>query len=266
MSGLRLGADDYVVKPFSPAELVARVDAVLRRIDAGAERRAAAALRTGLVIDARGRRVLARRRGGAAHPTRVRAPAAPGAQPRPGLLTQPADGSPSGSYSFYTDTSTVTVHIRRLRGKIEADPGSAPPHRDGVGRGLPLRSREPTPPATGAARRSTRTEPVALRSLAVGGRGGHARLADGVHARPARRARSVRRGRAGLAARASRAWAGPLRRQLLAAARASAQLVAAARVRAAHVRLAARRAAGRRGRVYAGSVGARAAQLLPAAC
>ena len=31
IDGLRLGADDYVVKPFSPAELVARVDAVLRR-------------------------------------------------------------------------------------------------------------------------------------------------------------------------------------------------------------------------------------------
>ena len=50
--GLRHGADDYVVKPFSPAELVARVDAVLRRVSppgrgGAADRARAAADRAG---------------------------------------------------------------------------------------------------------------------------------------------------------------------------------------------------------------------------
>ncbi|WP_369943371.1 response regulator [Xanthomonas medicagonis] len=46
LMGLRLGADDYVVKPFNPAEVVARVQAVLRRLQGGAAR-AARALQVG---------------------------------------------------------------------------------------------------------------------------------------------------------------------------------------------------------------------------
>src|SRR4051794_8863735 len=59
IDGLRLGADDYVVKPFSPAELVARVDAVLRRNEPGGDD-PEPPLRVGeLEIDPAGRRVLA---------------------------------------------------------------------------------------------------------------------------------------------------------------------------------------------------------------
>ncbi|WJM83720.1 response regulator [Dickeya chrysanthemi] len=48
LMGLRIGADDYVVKPFNPAEVVARVQAVLRRAGLRAERRPPRFLRTGI--------------------------------------------------------------------------------------------------------------------------------------------------------------------------------------------------------------------------
>lgn len=118
--GLRLGADDYVVKPFSPAELVARVDAVLRRIDPLSEPEPPLRFDP-LEIDTAAREVLL---GGeplqltqrefelllffARHPGQV--------------FTRAQLMEHVWRYTFYVDTSTVTVHIRRLRGKLEHDP------------------------------------------------------------------------------------------------------------------------------------------------
>jgi two-component system, OmpR family, response regulator ResD len=118
--GLRLGADDYVVKPFSPAELVARVDAVLRRVDTVPAHEPPLRFDE-LVIDPAARRVeldgeeiaLTQREFElllflARHPAQ--------AFSRNQLMDH------VWRFSFYTDTSTVTVHIRRLRMKLEAVP------------------------------------------------------------------------------------------------------------------------------------------------
>ncbi len=125
IAGLELGADDYVVKPFSPQELVSRVRAVMRRIKreqapASSER----PLMFGeLVIDSPSRTVsvsgnevqltakefdllylLAQR------PKQV--------YTREQLLERIWGGAE------YIDPGTVTVHIRRVREKIEADPSN----------------------------------------------------------------------------------------------------------------------------------------------
>ena len=88
--GLELGADDYVTKPYSPRELVARIRAVLRR---GVEPDLApATLEVGAVrMDVERHIVTRRRRGGAAAAEGVRAPRDVPAQPRPGADPRPAD-------------------------------------------------------------------------------------------------------------------------------------------------------------------------------
>jgi DNA-binding response OmpR family regulator len=122
--GLEMGADDYMVKPFSPAELVARVKAVLRRSKGGtASQQEGRPLNyEGLKIDPLSRSVLVNEKEVeltatefnllwfmASHPRQVFS--------RDRLLEN------VWGFSEYVDPSTVTVHIRRLREKIEEDPG-----------------------------------------------------------------------------------------------------------------------------------------------
>jgi two-component system, OmpR family, response regulator ResD len=120
--GLRQGADDYVVKPFSPRELVARVDAVLRRSERHPDGHEPMQF-DGLEIDPRSRRAVVHGREVeltarefdllhflASHPDQVFS--------RDQLMDRVWQSG------FYTDTTTVTVHVRRLRAKIEADPST----------------------------------------------------------------------------------------------------------------------------------------------
>ena len=120
ITGLRLGADDYVVKPFSPAELVARVDAVLRRNEPARSREETLRFDS-LEIDPSGRRV--RLDGSAVELTPREFELLLFLARHPGeAFTREQLMSRVWQFSFYIDTSTVTVHIRRLRAKLEPDP------------------------------------------------------------------------------------------------------------------------------------------------
>jgi len=121
LAGFELGVDDYVVKPFSPRELIARVKAVLRRSAPSTESSEKPLefphlhidpLRRAVLLDGQMVTLTAREFDllwlFARHPQQVFT--------REQLLNQ------VWGYEFYGDESTVTVHIRRLREKIEPDP------------------------------------------------------------------------------------------------------------------------------------------------
>jgi two-component system response regulator ResD len=120
--GLSLGADDYVVKPFSPRELAARVSAVLRRVEESSGDVDQKVLSfDGLRIDPNAREILVR-----GEPATLTArefdllhhlASSPGRVYTRDQLMELVWG-----YTFSADTSTVTVHVRRLREKVEPDP------------------------------------------------------------------------------------------------------------------------------------------------
>ena len=122
IAGLEMGADDYVVKPFSPQELVSRVRAVLRRASSPPEAKPAARLEfDGLTIDQLSRAVIVRDEKRTLTVKEFDLLATLARRPHQVFKRDQLLELVWGSADFI-DPSTVTVHIRRVREKIEEDP------------------------------------------------------------------------------------------------------------------------------------------------
>jgi len=117
VKGLEAGADDYVVKPFNPSELVARIKVRLRRSNT----ESSTILRIGdIVIDQVAHTII--RRGKTIPLTRLEFDLLVALAKEPGrVFTRDALLSEVWGYQQAADTRLVNVHVQRLRAKVEED-------------------------------------------------------------------------------------------------------------------------------------------------
>jgi len=116
--GLELGADDYITKPFSPREVVARVRAVLRR----GTREATDLVRAGdLTIDLRAHEVSLQGRRVELTPTEFRLLEILAGHPNQVFTRMQLIDRVQG-HAFDGYERTVDAHVKNLRGKVEPDP------------------------------------------------------------------------------------------------------------------------------------------------
>ena len=117
--GLELGADDYIVKPFSPREVVARIKAVLRRTSEQPKSDSSVITYNGLTIDLKSYTVTLRGEPVICTPKEIEILHMLAANPGQ-VFTREQLLSKVWGYDFAGETRTVDTHIKRIRAKLDS--------------------------------------------------------------------------------------------------------------------------------------------------